>query len=93
MVLQTMAYRLNEETGIIDYDMLEKTATLYRPKLLVAGASAYPRCSACPPTLPVSVPQRSALTQASLRRHCPTAASVLQRDTFTQAPLQRDSRV
>ncbi len=40
---QTMAYRLNEETGIIDYDMLEKTAQLYRPKLLVAGASAYPR--------------------------------------------------
>jgi len=38
-----MAYRLNEETGIIDYDMLEKTAQLYRPKLLVAGASAYPR--------------------------------------------------
>lgn len=41
-----MAYRLNEETGIIDYDMLEKTAQLYRPKLLVAGASAYPRYSA-----------------------------------------------
>lgn len=40
-----MAYRLNEETGIIDYDMLEKTATLYRPKLIVAGASAYPRYS------------------------------------------------
>ena len=40
-----MAYRLNEETGIIDYDMLEKTAQLYRPKLLVAGASAYPRYS------------------------------------------------
>ncbi|CAL5224699.1 g7426 [Coccomyxa viridis] len=40
---ETMAYRLNEETGIIDYDMLEKTATLYRPKLIVAGASAYPR--------------------------------------------------
>lgn len=46
VVLQTMAYRLNEETGIIDYDMLEKTATLYRPKLIVAGASAYPRYSA-----------------------------------------------
>ena len=43
MAAQTMAYRLNEETGIIDYDMLEKTAQLYRPKLLVAGASAYPR--------------------------------------------------
>ena len=38
-----MPYRLNEETGYIDYDMLQKTASLYRPKLLVAGASAYPR--------------------------------------------------
>ena len=55
VVLQTMAYRLNEETGIIDYDMLEKTATLYRPKLLVAGASAYPRyCSACSPSCAAS---------------------------------------
>jgi glycine hydroxymethyltransferase len=32
-----MPYRLNEETGLIDYDMLEKTATLFRPKLIVAG--------------------------------------------------------
>ncbi|EGW29886.1 uncharacterized protein SPAPADRAFT_63507, partial [Spathaspora passalidarum NRRL Y-27907] len=40
---QTMPYRLNEETGLIDYDMLEKTATLFRPKVIVAGASAYSR--------------------------------------------------
>lgn len=38
-----MPYRLDESTGLIDYDMLEKTATLFRPKLIVAGASAYPR--------------------------------------------------
>lgn len=38
-----MPYRVNEQTGIIDYDMLQKTAGLYRPKILVAGASAYPR--------------------------------------------------
>jgi len=38
-----MPYRLNEETGIIDYDAIENTAKLFRPKLLVAGASAYPR--------------------------------------------------
>jgi len=31
------------KTGIIDYDMLEKTAVLYRPKVLVAGTSAYCR--------------------------------------------------
>ncbi|KAE8693590.1 nucleoid DNA-binding family protein [Hibiscus syriacus] len=30
-------------SGLTDYDMLEKTATLFRPKLIIAGASAYPR--------------------------------------------------
>nr|KJB65593.1 hypothetical protein B456_010G102600 [Gossypium raimondii] len=30
-------------TGLVDYDMLEKTATLFRPKLIICGASAYPR--------------------------------------------------
>ena len=40
---ETMPYRVNEETGIIDYDMLAKTAGLYRPKTLVAGTSAYCR--------------------------------------------------
>lgn len=34
---------MNEETGLIDYDLLEANAQLYRPKLLVAGASAYSR--------------------------------------------------
>ncbi|XP_057477322.1 serine hydroxymethyltransferase 3, chloroplastic-like [Actinidia eriantha] len=40
---ESMPYRLNESTGIVDYDMLEKTAILFRPKLIIAGASAYPR--------------------------------------------------
>ncbi|PPR88478.1 hypothetical protein GOBAR_AA32211 [Gossypium barbadense] len=40
---ETMPYRLNENTGYIDYDQLEKSATLFRPKLIVAGASAYAR--------------------------------------------------
>ncbi|KAI3403091.2 SHM2 [Candida oxycetoniae] len=40
---ETMPYRVNLETGLIDYDMLEKTAVLYRPKVLVAGTSAYCR--------------------------------------------------
>ncbi|KAG7895353.1 hypothetical protein KL925_000063 [Ogataea polymorpha] len=40
---QTMPYRLDEKTGLIDYDMLEKTAVLFRPKVIVAGASAYAR--------------------------------------------------
>lgn len=40
---ETMPYRLDESTGIIDYDQLETTARLFRPKLIVAGASAYSR--------------------------------------------------
>ncbi|XP_068651459.1 serine hydroxymethyltransferase 3, chloroplastic [Aristolochia californica] len=40
---ESMPYRLDENTGLIDYDMLEKTAALFRPKLIIVGASAYPR--------------------------------------------------
>ncbi|CAI0405358.1 unnamed protein product [Linum tenue] len=40
---ETMPYRLNESTGYIDYEQMEKSATLFRPKLIVAGASAYSR--------------------------------------------------
>lgn len=40
---ETMPYRLDETTGLIDYDALQASAMLYRPKLIVAGASAYPR--------------------------------------------------
>lgn len=40
---EVLPYRLNETTGLIDYEQLEKLAKLYRPKLIVAGASAYSR--------------------------------------------------
>ncbi|KAI9313423.1 serine hydroxymethyltransferase [Dichotomocladium elegans] len=40
---ETFPYRLNEQTGRIDYDALEANALLYRPKIIVAGASAYAR--------------------------------------------------
>ncbi|KAF3439492.1 hypothetical protein FNV43_RR17770 [Rhamnella rubrinervis] len=40
---ESMPYRLDISTGLVDYDMLEKTANLFRPKLIIAGASAYPR--------------------------------------------------
>ena len=36
-------YGVNRETERIDYDELEKLAIQYRPKLIVNGASAYPR--------------------------------------------------
>jgi len=38
-----IAYGLNRETGRIDYQELERLALKHRPKLIVAGASAYPR--------------------------------------------------
>lgn len=38
-----IAYGLNPETEMIDYDALEEIAKTERPKLIVAGASAYPR--------------------------------------------------
>jgi glycine hydroxymethyltransferase len=40
---ESMPYRLDEETGRIDYDAMERSAELFRPKLIVAGASAYSR--------------------------------------------------
>lgn len=40
---ETMPYRVDDKTGIIDYDRLEENAALFRPKILVAGTSAYCR--------------------------------------------------
>lgn len=31
------------KTGLIDYDKLEETAALFRPRLIIAGTSAYSR--------------------------------------------------
>ena len=36
-------YGVNADTGTIDYDVLKRLANKHRPKLIVAGASAYPR--------------------------------------------------
>ncbi|MBQ9413909.1 MAG: serine hydroxymethyltransferase, partial [Clostridia bacterium] len=36
-------YGVDEETGYIDYDVVRKLALENKPKLIVAGASAYPR--------------------------------------------------
>jgi len=40
---ETLPYRLDESTGYIDYEKLEEMALLYRPKIIIAGASAYSR--------------------------------------------------
>jgi glycine hydroxymethyltransferase len=38
-----VAYKVEESTGVINYDKMEETALEVRPKLLLAGASAYSR--------------------------------------------------
>ncbi|KAJ1971057.1 glycine hydroxymethyltransferase shm1 [Dimargaris xerosporica] len=40
---QSMPYQVDPSTGYIDYDRLEANAKLFRPKVLICGASAYPR--------------------------------------------------
>ncbi|HTO38823.1 MAG TPA: serine hydroxymethyltransferase [Brumimicrobium sp.] len=40
---KTHFYGVTKETGIIDYDALEKKAREVKPKLIIAGASAYSR--------------------------------------------------
>jgi glycine hydroxymethyltransferase len=40
---ETLPYRLDESTGLIDYAKLEDLAMLYRPRIIVAGTSAYSR--------------------------------------------------
>jgi glycine hydroxymethyltransferase len=40
---ESLPYGVDAVTGLLDYDQLEERALLYRPKLIIAGASAYPR--------------------------------------------------
>nr|CAD7569757.1 unnamed protein product [Timema californicum] len=40
---ESMPYRLNVSTGLIDYDKLHDTAQLFRPQVIIAGTSAYSR--------------------------------------------------
>lgn len=40
---ESMPYRVSPETGYIDYDLLEQSAELFKPKMIICGGSAYPR--------------------------------------------------
>ncbi|XP_015930142.1 serine hydroxymethyltransferase, mitochondrial [Parasteatoda tepidariorum] len=40
---ESMGYKLNPDTGLIDYEKLGDMAKLFRPKLIIAGTSAYSR--------------------------------------------------
>lgn len=41
LYFESLPYRVNPETGLIDYDQLEKNALLFRPRMIVAGISCY----------------------------------------------------
>jgi len=43
ILYRAFAYTVKEDTGIIDYDLMEKIALKEKPGLIVAGASAYSR--------------------------------------------------
>ena len=38
-----IGYQLNKETGLVDYDDMERKALEFKPKLIIGGASAYSR--------------------------------------------------
>ena len=38
-----VSYGVNEDTGVIDYDEVERIAKECKPRMIIAGASAYPR--------------------------------------------------
>jgi len=42
-LFKVIAYGVDEKTGLIDYDQVRKLAQEHKPKVIVAGFSAYPR--------------------------------------------------
>merc|ERR1712061_233165 len=40
---ESMPYKVSPETGLIDFEELRKQALLFRPAMILCGASAYPR--------------------------------------------------
>ena len=43
-IYRPVSYGLHPETGRIDYDQVRDIALKEKPKIIIAGASAYPRC-------------------------------------------------
>ncbi|KAL8027406.1 hypothetical protein ABFX02_14G093200 [Erythranthe guttata] len=40
---ESLPYKVNPQTGYVDYDKLEERALDFRPKILICGGSSYPR--------------------------------------------------
>ena len=43
ILYKPVAYCVKEDTGLVDYDMMERLAHEHKPKLIIGGASAYSR--------------------------------------------------
>jgi len=43
LMFHALEYNVREDTGLVDYDQLEQVARANKPKLIIAGASAYSR--------------------------------------------------
>ncbi|XP_058234439.1 serine hydroxymethyltransferase, cytosolic-like isoform X1 [Hemibagrus wyckioides] len=43
LFFESESYKVNQETGYIDYNQLEESARLFKPKLIIAGPSSYSR--------------------------------------------------
>ena len=43
LLYKAASYKLDHETGLLNYDAIRKTAIETKPKLIIAGYSAYPR--------------------------------------------------
>lgn len=49
ILFDTMPYKIDQDTGLMDYDSLSMTSKLFRPKIIIAGKSSstgpVPLCS------------------------------------------------
>jgi glycine hydroxymethyltransferase len=43
LFFESMPYKINPKTGLIDYNLLENLASLFKPHIIIAGVSSYPR--------------------------------------------------
>jgi glycine hydroxymethyltransferase len=76
MLYSFVGYQVDRETEVIDYDALIRQAKEIRPKMIVAGASAYPRfwdfekireaCDACGAYMMVDIAHIAGLVAASV---------------------------
>ena len=41
-IFESLPYKVND-SGYIDYDKLREMAIIYKPRMIICGASAYPR--------------------------------------------------